>query len=210
MTQYQKYTLNTCSWRQNLGLILYYCPLSDSDFLSRSLRFFLLVFLASRLSPSFPTEVSLSIPFSSLTSPWSPFAIWVTDLVCGSGDERLILFHGFLSIPVGSWLWQLQRDLNVYSALALLFQTIIQRESVWTPEGHNMSVSLLAVDMSRHMQREVLRHIVYSLLQLMVTVTKKRKNNSVFHFTQELKQTGKHISTCSYSAPTKLNQGFIP
>lgn len=96
--------------------------------------------LKSRLvSPSslkFRFDPSLSVPclsslalflhwgvalLSPLTSPLSPFAVWVTDLVRGSDGERLVLFHGFQSIPVGSWLWRLQCDLSISSTSMMLF-----------------------------------------------------------------------------------------
>lgn len=42
---------------------------------------------------------------------------------------------------------------------------------------------------------------MYSLVYIIVTVSKKRNTNSgCFHFTQELKRTGKYISTCPYTA----------
>lgn len=82
------------------GLILYYCPLSDSDFLAHSVV--ASVFLASCLSPYFPTEVSLSSPclssYLSLVSICDlsdRFGLWFRRWEAG------FYFTGFCLFPSG-------------------------------------------------------------------------------------------------------------
>lgn len=88
----------------------HYFPLLFSVF------FFSFTLLLPLFHLIFSFEVSL-FSFSPLASLWSPFAIWVTNLFQGSGNERLVLFCMILPIPVGSCHWQLQCDLSACPTL---------------------------------------------------------------------------------------------